>query len=915
MATTNSQKPFYELRNKLHLQFLLKFERRKDDQHRFAPIGTSREVLQPDVLRSLFGSLDWSPPIESDLSEDDFTERIDEQGLHDFLAILLFSSCAVKDVHTFTTELLVTDIFRSSIFTLPTTNGKLKLLFEEKVTRDKFLANQAIFCPVVIHQGKEQRVEDPGRRRLPYLEEKWLAQGGYGTVYKVKVATRHFYDDRNGTANPAPLEVARKDYVISSQFPAASKEHAVLEKILASDRSCENIVENFGSLAIGPDKYSLFMPLAICDLKAYMMDYHDIKPSTTKEKAAIILSAWGLARGLNFLHHEMKTPQGDDLVCYHMDLKPSNILIFQGDDDRKIWKISDFGMARVKLKKKGENIEKERDFNSWFVKRSKPGPEPTPTPTLALHGEGTYLAPESMASISSMKTGSDVWSLGCVISVLFVYLEMGAEGVTRYSEARSNHAKADGVDRFFLRDKGFGPFKSHPVVKNWHERLILSGKQRSSEEGKALKDVLHFLEKDVFRDQSRRCGVGKVGNILQETYNIYSNLEDVDSSRHDQDPTIKQRILGRFLKRRAIPEDGGHIRRWTLKTAHPFKNCEISSDGSLVVFWTDTELTLFTSLSVSSGDGEAHPQAEWSLENEDSNWFWKNVRLTNRFLLASTSGGTFRCYVFDLKRGTSVDASFSHLKCYTPSLPEIVDLAISSDSKLMACILHGREEAPHRALLYIAPVAAPGEYTQMEELNWPATDIVELSFPTNKDIYLIIRPRINIHSQEEKATLVHICLTSKRLESVIFSSQGFGGGADVGLFTTFAPTYLHPSICAVVTKERRLYIQGLEEANHAAAMQADIKSYRILKLMTGWDKGKMFAIGRHVASHNMILLEVQLPTSGTSGVSIRELAQFTGLSYNDQFTERLGYIQGEKYVLLAALMSANQRAIYKVQID
>jgi serine/threonine protein kinase len=647
MATTDSPTSFDELRNDLYLELLQKFERRKDDRHRFAPIGTSKEVLRPDVLRCLFRSLDWSHPTDTGLSEEDFSATVNERDLHDFLAILIFSSCTVEDARTFTTELLVKDTFASDTFSLPTENRTLKLVFKEKVTRAKFLAHQAIFCPVVIHQGKEQRVVDLGRRRLPYLEETRLAQGGYGTVYKVKIARRHFYDHRNGTSNPGPLEVARKDYVISSQFPAASKEHDVLEKILASDRSCENIVDNFGSLAIGPDKYSLFMPLAICDLSAYMIDYHPIKPSTTQEKAAIILSAWGLARGLEFLHQGMKTPQGENLVCYHMDLKPSNILIFQGEDDRKIWKISDFGMARVKLRKTGDRIEKERDFNSWFVKRSKPGSEPTPTPTLALHGEGTYLAPESLASIPSMKTGSDVWSLGCVISVVFVYLEKGAEGVARYSEARSDHAKADGVDRFFLRDKGFGPFQAHPVVKYWHKRLILDGKQREPEEGKALKAMLHFLENDVFRDQAKRCGVDRVAKKLLETQEIYIMLGDPDKLKSrrdlpDQGSMIKQMLLSGLPPRRAIPEPGRYIGRWTLKTANPFKNCEISSDGSLVLFWTDTELTLFTSVSLSTEDVEAKPQGQWSLESENSNWIWKNIRLTDRYLIASTSGGTFQ---------------------------------------------------------------------------------------------------------------------------------------------------------------------------------------------------------------------------------------------------------------------------------
>lgn len=144
--------------------------------------------------------------------------------------------------------------------------------------------------------------------------------------------------------------------------------------------------------------------------------------------------------------------------------------------------------------------------------------------------------------------------------------------------------------------------------------------------------------------------------------------------------------------------------------------------------------------------------------------------------------------------------------------------------------------------------------------------------------------------------------------------KGYDTGANVGLFTTFAALYTQPSRCAVVTKEKRLYIQGLEETNYTRAIQADIKNYRILRLMTGWDKWKMFAIGRHVASHNMILLEVQLPRPGFSDTLIEELGRFPGLSYNDQFAVALGNHQGVKYVLLAALMNANQRAIYKVLI-
>ncbi|KAJ5980172.1 hypothetical protein N7481_007470 [Penicillium waksmanii] len=910
------RRSFDEICDELYLKFLGRFERSKEEENRFAPTGTAEEVLQPDVLYRFFGSLDWSDTSGDCMTGGDLIKRLKERDLYNFLAILIFTTCNIEAARTFTAELLVKEIFEGNLYSLPADRAILRSLFGEDVTPDKFVAQQACFCPIIIHQGREQIVETPKRRRLPYLEEELLSQGSFGKVYKVKIAKGHFQSHRTEaeTSNTAPLEIARKDYVISSQFPSNDKEHEVLKKILASDRSCDNIVENFGSLAIGPTMYSIFMPLAICDLSAYMMEYHKAKPSTTGEKAAIILSAHGLARGLHFLHHEMKTPLGEDLVCYHMDLKPSNILIFQNSGGEQVWKISDFGMARVKLRDTGGSRDKERDFNSWFVQRQKPS-EPTPSPTFNPHGEGTYLAPESLAAIRSMKASSDVWSLGCVISVLFVYLEEGADGVVQYREERSDHPKADGIDRFFLRDKGFGPFSPHPVVEHWHRKLVLAAKQRDPTEGAGLEYMLKFLRNSVFQDQIKRCSAREVGNKLRQIFQSYSSLPTETSSTPPNNRlTLMERVVGRLRGRREPIDSDKRTGKWSLKTNEPFKNCEISSDGSLVVFWSDRKLTLFTSLSLSSSTSDAKPQAEWSLEQP--NCILNSIRLTSHHLLATTSGGTFRCDIFALKKAKSVDASFDHRRGFTLQQPEISDIAISSDSKNMACILHGKEGAQKPALLYVAPVASADECTWVEDLDWPATEISDLSFPTGNDIYFVVRPKVSIRIHEEKAILVHVCHASKRLETVRIESAGLDhSGANVGIFTTFAPIYQLFDTCAIITKQNRLYIQSLDEADSSLAIQAQIKNYRILKLMTGWNQGRMFAIGRHVSGHTLILLEVNLHQPQVGDVFIQELARLPGLAYGDQFVATLGRIQGGKYLLLAALMSANQRAIYKVLID
>jgi hypothetical protein len=135
-----------------------------------------------------------------------------------------------------------------------------------------------------------------------------------------------------------------------------------------------------------------------------------------------------------------------------------------------------------------------------------------------------------------------------------------------------------------------------------------------------------------------------------------------------------------------------------------------------------------------------------------------------------------------------------------------------------------------------------------------------------------------------------------------------------GLFTTFAPFRQEATTCAVITREKQLHIQNLTEDDPTPAIHKDIRHYQVFKLMRGWHDDKMFALGRPSASHRMLLLEMTVPRSTAEEVSVRELAQLPGLSYNDEFTERVSDEAGEMYVLIAALAGANQHTIYRVRL-
>lgn len=643
-----SSDPYTELREKIYEQIMRNLERGHEEGGRFAPIGTTQQVLRPKILRRFFRSLEFvadETTDEVDLNEENLIKRMSERDLYDFLAILIFTSCTIDAARTFTIKLLAQNSWPKDLCTLPAERGGLIDLFGEEITPDKFLSQQACFHPVVIKNKEEVQIQSLDRQCLPYLEESLRGKGSFGTVYQVKIAKGHFRDAEFGP-NKEPMVVARKDYQFSKGH-RPKDEHEIMKQILASDRTCPNIVDIYGSLAIGLTKYSVFMPLAICDLRAYMMEDFRTGPNTNMEKTAVILSASGLAGGLMFLHHEMRTAKGDEMVCYHMDLKPSNILIFldeKGDKPQFIWKISDFGMSRVKFRSQGQKGTREKDFASWFVRFQKPRDASAPSGTLNMRGEGTYLGPESLAPTRDMRTANDVWSLGCVISVVFAYLEEGSSGVTRYQEQRIEYRNAEGYDRFFIPNARFGYNKVHPVVSLWHRRLIKKARQRNPKEGEAVESMLGCLEREVLLPkQSKRCNVKRLREKLDETYQKYRDLKDISNEHTSEDQSgvgraLRSMRLNRLMGDTQGPASDGRVDRWFLRADEAFKGCEISPDGSVVAFWTDTKISLFTSQSLGPADsgGLIHPAAEYGPE---PGRLWKSISLTRKHLIASVSGG------------------------------------------------------------------------------------------------------------------------------------------------------------------------------------------------------------------------------------------------------------------------------------
>ncbi|KAI1768230.1 kinase-like domain-containing protein [Hypoxylon sp. FL1150] len=528
-----------EILTDLYNQIHRKLERSDLADQRFAKVGTAQEVLAPFNLKRLFCSLvpsgdSLEDHFGRDITVDVLVSRTEERSLQNFLAILIYARCSVKSARGFVTKLLIPSEY-DGFNHLPAEREQLDHVFGTENTPDiiSFMDTQSCFCPIVLYEGEDVQVADGKKQRLPYVSDpKYIDTGSYGIVYSVVIAKGHLANRHTHMANTEAKPMARKDFKKVNEL---HKEYEIMKRILHTPRKSNNIVETFGSLQLDETTFSLFMPLAECDLRVWMKEHNP--PIFESKKADILMCASGLADGLEFLHSEIRDSNGNKMVCYHMDLKPANILVFPDDREpgKMIWKISDFGMSRVKMSHRHATLD-DTDISVLFEKR---GGETSASGTVNRRFEATYLAPESSISMRTMNEKSDVWSLGCVISVVLTYLSEGQAGIEQYSEDRatiSQRSGAGNMDRFFLVGRSLTQLKPHPAISKHHKHLIGKANQGRPGEGRLIENVLKYIEEKVLHlEPDRRVSAESVRDKLLNASAYYQMLSDNDDGHDDHD--------------------------------------------------------------------------------------------------------------------------------------------------------------------------------------------------------------------------------------------------------------------------------------------------------------------------------------------------------------------------------------------
>ena len=358
------------------------------------------------------------------------------------------------------------------IFNVTTSKGNALHLASSKwdnATKEEFYNFQwAVLAPKFVE--KEHLCLDDNAI-LPFTESRTIARGGYGGVHKVKIHNAH--ENLGGPSkkgvnlvfsrNPISTESAQANIYAVKQFvkqDAASSSQQAFDHELSVLKFIkhDHIVTLLGSYQYR-NKYSMIFPLAEEDLRHF---WEHTNPSSIS-KEWYIQQMTHIANALSYLHTGVVTKDFQRMQCWHMDIKPTNILIMRdASTDTRSWKITDFGSSYIYPGDLGKDL-----------------------PSHA--GSGTYEAPECQLDLPPSRAW-DIWSFGCIVAECLVWLLRGSAAIDTFAEDRlkdeetsSNIIKDDCF--FSLKyDTSLAPIGAmvRPAVLRW----------------------LHDLERDPLCDQT-----------------------------------------------------------------------------------------------------------------------------------------------------------------------------------------------------------------------------------------------------------------------------------------------------------------------------------------------------------------------------------------------------------------------------
>ena len=302
---------------------------------------------------------------------------------------------------------------------------------------------------------------------VPRVSSTLLGEGAFGRVYKTSMD----YIPSSGTSTwgfskgpeEQPAYFAVKCFHDPNGIESYRREIEVLRELRRKPH--HNIMPSLGTWKDSGGRYNIVFPLANLNLRQMIgLEPPHMDRSFVKNLQAQL---HGISSGIQHIHNTMKG--------WHQDLKPENILVCL-EHGEHVWKISDFGIARMKDSgKERKTINSHNiDFDASLMNEGNRKRQAFDSHNTSRGGTTAYLPPERQTGTKAMQR-SDMWSYGCtMLEIMEWVFKPPSEHASQPLRKRLGDGMKSGraqPDAFWCKDPG-GISNLRPSVTKTIETIV-----------------------------------------------------------------------------------------------------------------------------------------------------------------------------------------------------------------------------------------------------------------------------------------------------------------------------------------------------------------------------------------------------------------------------------------------------------
>ncbi|KIX95279.1 uncharacterized protein Z520_09196 [Fonsecaea multimorphosa CBS 102226] len=397
--------------------------------------------------------------------------------------------------------------------------------------RERIRHAKAMFKPVRISLDHPAR-NYPSGTRLPFLSEGSPKSGSFGTVSKVEVHPEYLGDDVKalireyaGTQSASPA-TDQKFFIARKMIQGTrgqALEHSVqmerdfLDVIRQQREGKENLIDLIAFYTFG-DEINMLFPYVELNLHDLLYQGQFPREYTRNQFPDDWISSGirGMAQGLCTIHHPLVLDNDREVVGFHFDLKPRNVLITCDGT----FKITDFGQALIKVVHIGTEQYGGEGYRGGDPEYAPP--ESMPSRQLVESRHVSYTASTSNGHAGARDLFKyDIWSLACIMVQLYTYVCLGeVDAVTKFDEDRSMHAPGSEVAPYHV-DGGEGPALNPAVATQLGKILAYSLTVESPALHTYMKEVVTTMSQMLDINPPDRPTSGEVADRLTVLLNDY----------------------------------------------------------------------------------------------------------------------------------------------------------------------------------------------------------------------------------------------------------------------------------------------------------------------------------------------------------------------------------------------------------